>query len=196
MIKTTLCIVLIVFAPLSVAAEWVNVANVAEDDTLAVREHATHQSSKIGELAPRETFIPVLDSKMDGESTWLKVAFDDAQGWINQRFTQPSELAHSLEPLSCLGTEPFWSLAIDEGQADYESFEGKTRSLALTRVRQSTNHSNQWLLALKNGSDRGTAFLMRTGQCSDDMSDRSYPYQLSIELPDGSFLSGCCSVAD
>ena len=81
-----------------------------------------------------------------------------------------------------VGTEPFWSVTIQDGRMNYDSAEGTRFSVPAPAPRTSFN-----------GHRYETARLtvdVTHGQCSDGMSDRVYPDTVSV-IADGRALRGC-----
>ncbi len=96
------------------------------------------------------------------------------------------------EPLHCIGTEPFWSLKVDSRVRFARMAEPYT-ILSGSRATPSSNHTNVWSLEARGaGSERAVLFLRRTDQCSDDMSDFRYRYEVFVRIS-GDVYSGCCN---
>ncbi len=84
------------------------------------------------------------------------------------------------------GTEPFWSGEVKDGEVLYrtpENIEGQR--FAVSRFAGNNGVSFTGALA-------GKAFdmMVTPGRCSDGMSDRSYPYTVTVEHG-GQRLNGC-----
>jgi transcriptional regulator with XRE-family HTH domain len=109
------------------------VVDVAADDKLNVREQPGVDAAVIGAFAPHADDIVITGAIMEVEgSDWWEVGFVDGyldRGWVNGRFLEPvdRQARDSDYPLQCSGTEPFWSLALDEGQATYSSPDRRSR---------------------------------------------------------------------
>ncbi len=96
------------------------------------------------------------------------------------------------EPLKCLGTEPFWSLAVDS-RVRFARLGESPSVLSGSRPTLSSNHTNVWFLKARGGhGELALLFLRRTDQCSDDMSDFSYRYEIYLQIH-GKVYSGCCN---
>ena len=96
------------------------------------------------------------------------------------------------ESLHCIGTEPFWSLKVDSRVRFARMAEPYT-ILSGSRATPSSNHTNVWSLEARGvGSERALLFLRRTDQCSDDMSDFRYRYEVFVRIS-GDVYSGCCN---
>ena len=90
----------------------------------------------------------------------------------------------------CNGNEPFWGLAIDGEHAGWATPEepgGRTLEGACLHLDSAELFS--WRGSFGDGDL--VAFVTQR-PCSDTMVDRDYPFSISISLPDGSVLLGCC----
>ena len=111
----------------------------------------------------------------------------------------PAAAAWAAERFACIGTEPFWRLDVTDERARYRPMEGAPTTFAgrLTAV-ANRSRSYAWRGAAAGGAGAGegarelVAFLNRTERCSDGMSDRTYPIEVFVSLPDGTALQGCC----
>ncbi|MGF1727154.1 hypothetical protein [Photobacterium nomapromontoriensis] len=114
--------------------------------------------------------------------------------------TACAEDSHNTQfnTLHCLGTEPFWSIDLQENDIRLEDLNMTEQHFKLTQVIMSSNHTNKWFLTAKskNQNDLLTISLSKTGQCSDDMSDFNYEYEIIVSTPDALVLSGCCNRID
>lgn len=104
--------------------------------------------------------------------------------------------------LKCIGTEPFWSLALSRGafgyhdSADYLDMEGTARTFTLERPYNDAKGTLS--VSGHNDADESAVHLTleRTGQCSDGMSDIVFEYALEIVQQGHPSLRGCCSQQD
>lgn len=96
------------------------------------------------------------------------------------------------EPLRALGNEPFWAVNIDEGGLVYSGVDRpeQTAPNAGPRIAGTT--------AIWSGeTDKGQALsvtLIET-DCSDGMSDRTYPLTARVEIGEET-LNGCAASVD
>jgi len=90
--------------------------------------------------------------------------------------------------LKLTGTEPFWSIAIVDDQLTYSRLGQSERRTA--RISRSEGEGRLVL----NGDLAGTAIsvVIAPGDCSDGMSDRTYPYSVKVRYGD-EMLEGCGS---
>jgi uncharacterized membrane protein len=101
------------------------------------------------------------------------------------------------ERLRCAGTEPFWSLSIEGGEAVFETPEAQGPSAARFSIHGSVTASNRlglWAVRMKSEAGQETLALVRRAACSDGMSDLEYPYSIALLDADDehSLLDGCC----
>lgn len=169
-----------------------DVTGVASDDVLNVRAAASASSDKISELAHDATNIEVVDRSPDGK--WGLVNTGEASGWVSLRFLAP-HAAHPDAPigrtLSCSGTEPFWSLEIEQGaQARFDGLGLEAVSMTADVLQQARGRIDRFSLTIGLS---GVA-MVRVQRCSDGMSDRAYGLDVDYLHQDGVLYSGCCSL--
>lgn len=168
-----------------------DVTGVAAGDVLNIRAAPDAGAEVIGTLAPDATGVEIL-SVAGG---WGLVNAGEASGYVAMRFLERADAPdwNLLEtPLTCLGTEPFWSLQIDpEGRKATFSSPGDTNGPALDNVHLWP--ATPWAPAAAVGLPVGTAVLQPL-HCSDGMSERSFGISVDLFLgaPDTMRLSGCC----
>jgi len=168
------------------------VTGVAADDVLNVRERPDAASPILGSLPPDATGIEVI-SVSDG---WALVNLEDGTGYASLAFLarDAGPEWNTLErPLTCLGTEPFWSLAIDPDKASmsFSTPEVPALDLPVTVTWPGAPWARSAALALPDG-----IAVLSPADCSDGMSDRSYGIAADLFLngPDRLRLSGCCQL--
>lgn len=90
------------------------------------------------------------------------------------------------QQLTGVGTEPFWNLSVNGKQLGYRDIEmPQERTIAVSRQAS----ANQLVLTgTLDGRPLRATF--SAGQCSDGMSDRKYPYALTLNLGERT-LNGC-----
>jgi uncharacterized membrane protein len=167
------------------------VTGVAADDVLNIRAKPSADAPVIGTLAPDATGVEVVAVR-DG---WAVVNTGEGTGFAALRFLMRSDAPDwpTLEtPLTCLGTEPFWSLEIDPGQVEtrFQTPEDEAPRHAPISTRWP---GLPWSPAAAVALPDGIAVLT-PAECSDGMSDQSYGIAADLFLtgPDRSRLSGCC----
>jgi uncharacterized membrane protein len=92
-------------------------------------------------------------------------------------------------PLHALGTEPFWSADLRDGQLsltrpDHPAVVGPAKVIATGR--------DQAVWEARTADGRTLRLSMTAGECSDGMSDRRYPLKVEVELG-AERLKGCGS---
>lgn len=167
------------------------VTGVAADDVLNIRAAPDAGAEVIGVLAPDATGVEVL-SEAGG---WGQVNTDERSGYVAMRFLKRADGPdwNALEtPLTCLGTEPFWSLQIDPvtGETRFQTPEDEAARVA--RITGSWP-ALPWSPGAAIGLPEGLAVL-HPAECSDGMSDQSYGIAADLFLTgsERARLSGCC----
>ena len=176
------------------------VVDVAADDKLNVREQPGVDAAVIGAFAPNADDIAITGAVMEVEgSQWWEVAFVEGyldKGWVNGHFLEPvdRQARDSDYPLQCSGTEPFWSLALEDGQATYSSPDEEEQSMSASQWREASGRTGTFAVQLERKGNLGYASVWRehAGACSDGMSDIGYPFGTIVILPEGEVLAGCC----
>lgn len=171
-----------------------DVTGVASDDVLNIRERPDATAPIIGTLDPQTTGVEVVAVTGD----WAMVNTPDASGYAAIRFLtrQDGPDWNTLErPLHCLGTEPFWSLAI--APANRTAWlstpeELDPEPMAIGTIWPALPWSSSAAFAVPDGF-----VALSPAACSDGMSDRSYAIAVDIFLhgAGGSRLSGCCTLS-
>ena len=170
------------------------VTGVALDDVLNIRMEPDPASSIIGTLAPNAQGIEVIEI-VDG---WASVNAGEQLGFAAARFLQPeggTPWYRLDQPVSCFGTEPFWSLLIDAPQmtATFAAAESPDpRSLPLAGLWPGENWSRSAALSFAEGMA-----VLRPEACNDGMSELGYGIAIEIFLNTGGGhrISGCCTLA-
>lgn len=182
------------------------VTRVARSDVLNIRERVDDQASISGtKILGR---IPangsgVLGSGatlMVGRTRWFEVRYKDTRGWVNGRFLKPVSggLGSEFESnLFCAGTEPFWSLKVQDLAAEVRQPDAPAEHYAVS-VREPFQGRPD-ALALRLVSDTApeiSALIQHIQWCSDGMSDLDYAFEVRvIGLGKGDHpLRGCCSL--
>ncbi|WP_221075576.1 hypothetical protein [Agarivorans aestuarii] len=99
----------------------------------------------------------------------------------------------SATQLQCLGTEPFWGLDVEDGVIKYSDIDDNITMFELKEKLASINHTNRWIIQGADSKEgKITISLNKTEQCSDDMSDFAYEYDVTFVMGEKAF-SGCCN---
>ncbi len=168
-----------------------DVTGVAINDVLNVREGPDAGSPIIGALPPDATGVEVIQV----EGAWALVNADDRSGYVALRYLRrlPAPDWPALEaPLTCLGTEPFWSLQIDP-VAGETRLQTPDATEAQTAPIETKWPGQPWSPAAAVALPDGLAVLA-PAECSDGMSERSYGIAVDIflQMEGTTRLSGCC----
>jgi uncharacterized membrane protein len=191
--------VLLAMLPLAAAAQdfpaAFSVTGVAADDALNIRAKPSANAEIIGQIGPHALNIEVLE--LSANTKWGKVGTPESNGWVAMTFldlTPPADPTKVQRPLSCRGTEPFWSVSLYPGGAEYNSPD--TGAVPLTVISESVAPTGA-LVTLEEGPTMTHTLLVLREACSDGMSDRAYGFstRLFTEAPDGnSAAKGCCTL--
>lgn len=93
--------------------------------------------------------------------------------------------------LRALGTEPFWALDIDRGAIAYSTAEQPTPVAG----RAARSAAGRVLTLAGTLAGKPVTARLIPATCSDGMSDRVYPYAVTIQLG-GETLNGCAYPPD
>lgn len=133
-------------------------------------------------------------SKLIGVDRWLEIVTDTGTSWTNANALRPAngkDFGRTPE-FNCTGTEPFWSLSLNEHTAKYDdggdardltvasvqTAQGRREAPILFRLRESDGHSTQ-------------AAVSQRQWCTDGISDYEYAFQVLL-TSDRFFREGCC----
>ena len=171
------------------------VKDVAEGDVLNIRTNPNSAAQKIGEIGPYGFNVEVLETTPDG--TWGKVGLPEGNGWVSMRYLEaiPMEDPHLVpRPLSCFGTEPFWSISLYPRGAEFNSPD--TGAVPMSVLEEAVSPEG-YFIRLEEGPTLNRTLIVTRQKCSDGMSDREYGFAtlMFLSAPDGNgTFSGCCSL--
>ena len=187
--RIVLTLLLLCAAINAAQAETVEVTGVAFNDVLNLRTEPRAGAPLAGALPPAAFGIEAL-KHADG---WVYVRSGQLEGWASARFLRPQSVfgERPPSPLRCIGTEPFWSFTLAGNALTYTTPELKPVTAQIGTVQQSLNSTIVWRVTPKDGPVASATIEARQA-CSDDMSDRVYPFSVRVEARDGMLLSGCC----
>lgn len=168
-----------------------DVAGVAADDVLNIRQQPDASSPVIGTLSPDARDVEVVQETRG----WGRVNSGEASGWVSMRYltyrTDVWEPGRLPAGFRCFGTEPFWSIGVSGDQIHYSEPERES-AFPLGAILDSGvfRHPTRAVLG-------GEMTLVATPQlCSDGMSDRLFGLEASLirhgERP--VMLNGCCTI--
>jgi uncharacterized membrane protein len=177
------------------------VVDVAADDQLNVREGPGVDARVLGGLAPHADNLIITGAVTDvGGSDWWEIVFVEgylSRGWVNGRFLEAMDLDWDARerdyPMQCSGTEPFWSLELEDGEASYSDPDGETLTMRASQWRKARGLFGTFAVQLEHQGEVGYASVWRERfYCSDGMSDIRYPFGTVLIRPDGEVFAGCC----
>lgn len=173
-----------------------DVTGVAANDVLNIRQAPDAASEIVGTLAPDQKDVEVMTALPGGE--WGLVNTGESSGWVAMRFLQRhDESDYALaRQLTCFGTEPFWTLAITQGEGASLITPEHTRAVSGADLLQSGfGRTDRFYMGFADGQ----VMIIRRGLCSDEMTDRAYGLEVDFLTYDDEFggtalLTGCCSI--
>lgn len=182
------------------------VSSVEQGDTLTVRVQPGIEAPVVGALgaSAQEIIVTGVRQKIDA-STWWEIVFPSAErksGWVNARFLSAQNAEQSRKDTNysfeCTGTEPFWSITIDDRTAWYSSPDQKDETFSVTSRVTARGLQGHFVFQIKDPSAtadlKGAVVVNKAYDfCSDNMSDNKYPFYATAILPNGEVLGGCCS---
>ena len=173
---------------------FVSVTGVASDDVLNVRLHPDASAPIVATLTPDQFDVEAVGETPDG--TWVLLNIRDISGWASARYLRKQPVGpdyHYTRQLTCVGTEPFWSLRVTQGlSAEFSGLDLPTLRFPAGNLQQALARYDRFLLGL---GDRATAILTQE-LCTDGMSDRAFGLDISLILQTETtmLMSGCCSI--
>jgi uncharacterized membrane protein len=171
------------------------VTGVAADDVLNIRAAPDATSDILASLPPDATGIEVVAVAGD----WAVLNSGEATGYAALRFLRREAGAdwNTLQrPLSCFGTEPFWSMEIDPatGEIRRQTPDDPAPTAApLTVAWLGSPRAPDMAVALPDG-----LALLSPAECSDGMSDRRYGIGVQVFRTGVGYVdreTGCCRLA-
>lgn len=173
------------------------VVGVADDDVLNIRAQPDASSEVVGTLTADAQNVVVAGTRVDiGSGLWWQVVAPDASGWVNARYLEPVDEdpdQRETFPLQCVGTEPFWSLAVEEDEAVFETPMEEEQRWQAGPMTYAMGLVGRYAVALEDEGDVGhIAAWQNRHFCSDGMSDIGFPFEAVVIAPDGTVYGGCC----
>ncbi|WP_179957543.1 SH3 domain-containing protein [Exilibacterium tricleocarpae] len=184
-------------AAASSSRQWLQVANVAEDDALNLRAAARGQAN----VVYRIPYDGANLLKITEQGDWTKVSYRGMQGWVYSKYVRTAQhqaLSNNFGgELFCLGTEPHWNLKTRAHVAEFKKLSDKSEWVLNDIIRRGVNQTNLWMGSFTDTAGAATAIAAvfhRTENCSDGMSDENYPLSITVIDHQTQLLSGCCRV--
>ncbi|MEZ5750596.1 MAG: SH3 domain-containing protein [Paracoccaceae bacterium] len=174
------------------------VEGVATGDVLNVRAQPSAQSEIVGALPPGTRRVEVIGLSDDGRWGWIRN--QEGMGWAAMRFLAPEDAApwhEAAAPMSCYGTEPFWSLSLDFPSTKATLRTPDSEVLLSTPVPHLPSTRFPPTLAVPFHGARNGMAVVRATLCNDGMSDRMFGFEVQVYFTDtADALSGCCQIGD
>ena len=187
------------FSNLSIAQSapaYYRVADLENGDHLNVRAKPEASSDDIGDLAGGSRPYEIIETDSTGK--WGKILWLEGTGWVALKYMVPISvelLAKTQVPvgLTCVGTEPFWTIELKTQQSAVISTTDATLPLSVSSAKTSLNQA-RFPVAIELTSANTTATtVLRRGSCADGMSEITYGWTASVIMqPNFKLLSGCC----
>lgn len=171
------------------------VDGVSADDMLNIRAEPRASADRIGALGPYTTNVEVLSLSEDGR--WGRVGMPEGNGWVALRYLVRQDVPEGQvipRPLSCLGTEPFWSIGLLQRGDEFQRMGEDRADLELVSERPG---EDGFQAELSDAAGVTYSLVVTRGQCSDGMSDREFGWsvRLYLDSAEGSeTLEGCCTL--
>lgn len=171
-----------------------SVVGVRSDDVLNVRAFPDAGASLLGYLEPGARGVEVVGLSDNGR--WGQVNMVERAGWVSMRFMKRDagpEWFSGAARLSCLGTEPFWSLStsLPDARVTFSTPQGDTE--LETRPGALPGTAFPRTLALPFSGEAEGIAVVRAESCFDNMSDRAYGLTALLYFTDtAAGYSGCC----
>ncbi len=201
----TLAVILL--ADLTATPAWTqphSVSGVYPDDVLNIRADIDYTldvgaSEVIGSIPHDAIDVLVTGVSVEvGDATWREVRYKGTVGWVNDRYLKPTSLLlETPKALQCAGTEPFWTIEIDENRSSFISPEFENE-IELEHLRSEPGIGRTDLWGHYLGSDDGvyslTVIVRYTEACFDGMSDLTFDFEaILLGLGEsGAPAYGCC----
>jgi uncharacterized membrane protein len=170
-----------------------NVTGVSANDSLNVRSRPNTTGTVLSKLPANATNIEVIQTTQDGK--WGQINAGETTGWTSMRYLTASTPSPNFPPnqATCFGTEPFWTLTLQNGQASFSNMGEDEKTYTIHGSQLSANRTDTAKLDL-NSRDRSSTALITRQLCNDGMSDRTFGLRIDV-LSSDQVYSGCCSLA-
>jgi uncharacterized membrane protein len=149
--------------------------------------------ARIGALPPGAQ--PVEASAVaDG---WVRIVFREGDGWVRRAALTPLEprmTGGGLVPdgLVCSGTEPFWSLSVEGATARLSSPDAPPRRFDLIGAARADGRRFPLRISFSEDGAPAAEAVLAPALCTDSMSDRTYPWTVSLLPAVSGLRAGCC----
>jgi uncharacterized membrane protein len=170
------------------AQEVHQVTGVAPHDVLNVRRAPGASAPLAGAIPPTADFVLLHERR----GAWARVEHRGTTGWVAARYLELRDIdAGPGEGVwVCYGTEPFWTLWLEDGHILYRDDLGAER-VPLADVAPSRNEPGRvWLFPVPI-REPFRALMQSGGLCNDGMSENHTRRHVHL-VYDRGLTSGCC----
>lgn len=172
-----------------------DVARVAANDVLNVRDRPDAGSDIVATLAPDRRGVEVVETNADG--TWGQINTAERSGWVSLAYMdrQPGQDGFPAMQV-CSGVEPFWALRRAGDAWRYSSVDVPEMVFDEVWSAPALGRLEPYGLTLTQGGAKAHA-VIRKALCSDGMSDRISGLSIEMILSVGEtsgLITGCCSL--
>ena len=188
-------VVLISYAYTADAYQFYKVVHVNKGDFLAMRQQPDTGSNEMARIPYNaEGIYSSGQIEKKGQSTWVAVIFGGQRGWVNNHYLGTANGVPFKEELSCVFTEPFYSIDTQAGILILKDMGNTATPFVITGVHPSANHTNAWVLNARSSKDGHAIMFIQKVKCSDDMSNLSYNYKIGFYYEEQNLtLTGCAN---
>ncbi len=190
-----------------VSPQYFVVGDLPPGETLTIRSAPSADAEELGALEEGAGPLEVVAVARTGQTDWAEIGYRGDQAYVALRFldetTLPTVGASAL-PVGavCSGTEPFWSIEfLSAKQARFDALSADAPETYDIGSIEIASGRFGWPAAMSLASEERTAELVANiGWCSDGMSNRDYPWTVSLIVtsrrPGGEriFFEGCCAI--
>jgi uncharacterized membrane protein len=166
---------------------------------LPIRADPDPRAEELGAFDPGDGPLEIT-AERDG---WGRFPWNGVDAWVPLKSLVPTtvDLLDAVPfpvGLVCTGTEPFWSLAFTgPAQATYRSPDAAPVDYSITESAAAAGRPDFPAGFVLTGRQASAVALIRPQDCSDGMSDQTYPWTFDLmgrPDPRGEMilLTGCC----
>ena len=184
--------------PFAVIAETTGiyaVKDVASNDVLNVRKGPGVKHRDLGDLT-HDGRVQVIGFNDTG--TWAEIPWEEGTAWVSARYLS---LVHAdgavqafvmPDPLTCAGTEPFWSANVSPEAVSLQMLDGPGVAGDVEWSSPAPGRPNDFIIGFSATPLTG---VLTKESCSDGMSDIDHPWSLVLINRSGEgphVVEGCC----
>jgi uncharacterized membrane protein len=161
------------------------VKGVPEGDVLNLRQGPSAYSDDVGDLANGDIYEITA---INPSQKWARINVGEQTAWVSTAYLTPRTVVDHR--YSCFGTEPFWSLSIDNlAPVIWSTPETEAETFTIKELTQITTQWS-WRVTFEEEMIQGEIW---ANSCSDGMSDQSFGFAFRGKVQDRT-IEGCCSL--